>query len=286
MTPRFSVIEYTTPHLTFEEDVAVLSEASSDGIGIVEAKLLDDDRSLQLLHLSGLRVSSFHPACGAILPAGELDSPADPDARIGLICDSIRRMYPFSPDSCFITTGPVGGYTFAQAREIVVNGIRKAASVAAECGMRLGLELMHPSLASIFGFVNSIPEGIELMDAVDHPNFGLTLDLWHLGSSPTPLADIQRHASRVIAVHVNDRRDPTRSWCDRVLPGDGTVDLPGALASLESGGFAGWYELEIISDDGSIANDFPDSLWKLPPLGIVSDGRAKFLAAWEARSGG
>jgi sugar phosphate isomerase/epimerase len=284
MGPRFSVLENTTPHLTFAEDVSVFGKVGAEGIGIIENKISDYDLSLRLVQASGLEVSSFFPACSSILPEQPGEQPADPESRIQLLCDSIRRMRPFSPSSCFISTGPAGSYTPAQAYEIVVSGIRRASAVAAECEMRLALELLHPSLSSIFGFVNSIPAGIELMEAVDHPNFGLTIDAWHLGSPPTLLTDIRQNAASIIAIHVNDRRSPTRSWCDRVLPGDGIADLPGIFASLKDGGFEGWYELEVLSDDGSVENDFADSLWKLPPQEMVKDGRAKFLAAWEASS--
>ena len=42
MTPRFSVIEFTTPRLSFAQDLAVYREAGVDAIGIVEEKLSDD----------------------------------------------------------------------------------------------------------------------------------------------------------------------------------------------------------------------------------------------------
>jgi len=54
------------------------------------------------------------------------------------------------------------------------------------------------------------------------------------------------------------------------------------LRSLDEGGFDGWYELEILSDDGRVEQEFPDSLWKRDPLELVRSGRAKFMAAWEA----
>jgi sugar phosphate isomerase/epimerase len=286
MNPRFSVIEQTTPYLTFAEDVAGYQYVGADGIGIFENKLTgDDDASLALLRESGLAVSSFHPLISSILPSGPASDPFDPQARIDAICQSIRRIAPFAPDSVFMGTGPLGSYPRDQAWEIVVDGIHRIAGVAQECGTRLALELLHPSLSDIFGFVTSIPAGIELADAVSHPNFGITIDMWHLGSPPGLLDQVRKIIPHLVAVHVNDRRDPTRSWCDRVLPGDGVADVRGILGALDDGGFDGWYELEIISDDGSVENDFPDSLWKRPPLELVSDGRAKFLAEWEARRG-
>jgi sugar phosphate isomerase/epimerase len=86
-----------------------------------------------------------------------------------------------------------------------------------------------------------------------------------------------------VGVHVNDRRALTRSWKDRVLPGDGVIDLPAILGALEAGGYDSWFDLEIFSDNGAFGDDYPDSLWKLPPVEVVRRGHAGFRRAWEAR---
>ncbi len=89
--------------------------------------------------------------------------------------------------------------------------------------------------------------------------------------------------SDFVMVHLNDWRDPTRSWCDRVLPGDGIADIPGIFRALDEGGFEGWFELELFSDDGKFGNDFEDSLWKWDPVELVRTGRDKAYALWEKR---
>ena len=111
----------------------------------------------------------------------------------------------------------------------------------------------------------------------------MAIDVWHVSERPEPLADLREHASRIASVHVSDRRAPTRTWCDRVLPGDGVADLAGIYRSLEAGGFDGWFELEVISDDGSVEVEYPDSLWKRDPRELVAAGRAQFISTWEAR---
>jgi sugar phosphate isomerase/epimerase len=98
--------------------------------------------------------------------------------------------------------------------------------------------------------------------------------------SPGVLDAVRRFAPRIASVHLNDRRVPTRHWCDRVLPGDGGGDVGGVLEALVAGGYRGWCELEIASDDGRVANDFPDSLWKLDPADLVRAGRERFLRLW------
>jgi sugar phosphate isomerase/epimerase len=82
---------------------------------------------------------------------------------------------------------------------------------------------------------------------------------------------------------VNDFREPTRSWCDRVLPGDGVADLPAILGALDAAGWDGFYDLEIFSDDGTFGNAFADSLWQMPAPELARRGREALERAWAAR---
>jgi hypothetical protein len=42
-SPRFSVSEFSTLNLTWEEDLAAFAAGGAEGIGIAEAKLPEDD---------------------------------------------------------------------------------------------------------------------------------------------------------------------------------------------------------------------------------------------------
>jgi sugar phosphate isomerase/epimerase len=139
---------------------------------------------------------------------------------------------------------------------------------------------MHSSISADFSFLTTLPDTVRLLDEIDEPNTGILFDIWHLWDTPDLLEHIRRYARRFVGVHLNDRREPTRSWCDRVLPGDGSADLDGILRALADGGFDGWFELEVLSDDGTFGNDFPDSLWHLDPVELIREGREKFLRAW------
>jgi sugar phosphate isomerase/epimerase len=98
------------------------------------------------------------------------------------------------------------------------------------------------------------------------------------------LDEIAAHADRLAGVHVNDRREPTRGWADRVLPGDGVIDLPAILAALDGAGWDGFYDLEIFSDNGAFGSAYEDSLWDLPPTELASRARESFMACWNGRT--
>jgi sugar phosphate isomerase/epimerase len=70
------------------------------------------------------------------------------------------------------------------------------------------------------------------------------------------------------------------------LPGDGVADVAAFLQALHSGGYQGWFELEVLSDDGAFGHDFPDSLWKQDPIELMRAGREKSLALWPATPAG
>jgi sugar phosphate isomerase/epimerase len=113
---------------------------------------------------------------------------------------------------------------------------------------------------------------------------GLVFDTWHLWDTPALADEIARFGDRFVAVQVNDWRRPTRSWCDRVLPGDGVIDLASVLDAVEATGWAGCYDLEVFSDDGTFGHAFEDSLWRLSPRELAARGRARFTELEETSS--
>ena len=92
---------------------------------------------------------------------------------------------------------------------------------------------------------------------------GILFDTWHLWDSDLE-ADLDAYGDRIVGVHVSDVREPTRSFADRLLPGDGVADIPRLLGLVDRAGWDGFYELEIFSDNGAFGLAHPDSLWDVP----------------------
>jgi sugar phosphate isomerase/epimerase len=285
-SPPLSVNQVTTPHLSFPEALDVYREAGVDAIGIIDSQALrDDPHALERLRSSGLRAGFCILSTTSVLPlplGGPYAGVQDPEARVDEMCESVRRLAPFDPVFCMVSPGPSGDLGEDEAAEIVARGVKRVAQAAGDVGVTVALEPFHPTLREFFSSGNSIPEAVALLEAVDEPNVGILFDIWHLWDSPGLLDQIRENAHHVLGVHLDDWREPTRSWCDRVLPGDGVADVEGILRAFDEAGFAGWYELEIMSDDGTYGDDFPDSLAKRDPLELIREGREKFLRAWRA----
>jgi len=288
-SPPFSVGEYTTPGLSFAEDLDAYREAGAQGIGIDAGLKLDGSEEarasdLELLRESGLKATFLFPAVPSVLPMTLMQlGDDDPDLRVAAMCRGIRGLAPFEPISFIFATGPLGDDEPERAHEIAVDGLRTIARAAADVGARIAIEPMHSSIAADYSWITNLPDAVALLDDIAEPNTGIMFDVWHLWDTPGLLDEIRRHAHRFVGVHVDDWRDPTRNWCDRVLPGDGIADVTGILGALDDGGYDGWYELEIFSDDGRFGSEWEDSLWKLDPVEFVRMGREKFERAWHDR---
>ena len=62
-----------------------------------------------------------------------------------------------------------------------------------------------------------------------------------------------------------------------------TSTCPAFFGALDAGGFKGWYDLEVFSDDGRWAEAYPDSVYKLKPVDAAKRGVAGFRKAWDER---
>jgi sugar phosphate isomerase/epimerase len=179
-----------------------------------------------------------------------------------------------------VGTGPLRPGDPAAAWSWTVDGLRRVAREAAELGLRVAVEPLHSSLGADWTFLSDLDRTVALLTDIDEPNVGFLFDVWHLWDSRDVHALLREHVDRVFAVHVDDWREPTRSWADRALPGDGIADVRGFLAILREGGYDDWLELEIFSDDGSIETAFPDSLWRWEPVELVRAGRERTERLW------
>ncbi len=286
--PKFSVSQITTFHQTFEEDLASYVAAGVEGIGIWQFKLPEDGNDAEVLAQlkdSGLKATTMIPGTLSVHPV-PFPGPDDPSERVAELCDAIRRFAPFEPEVVLVLPGaPAAGLDPAEARRITVEGFREAARVAAEHGLTLGLEPLHRDIYGTWTTVYTIPQTIDLIDEIGEPNIKLLFDVYHLHDTDDVIADTVKYGSRIApSVHICDWRDPTRNDFDRVLPGDGIIDLPAVFGALDVAAHPQWVDLEIFSDDGSFSElDFEDSLWKQKPADVIARARAGFDAAWEAR---
>jgi sugar phosphate isomerase/epimerase len=281
----FSISQVSTLAASFAEDVRAYAAAGVDGIGVWELKLGDrpDDEALEQLAASGLGSASAVPVVPSILPLPLLPGPEDPAQRIESLQASVHRLAAFSPSAVLCFTGPAGDRDPDEARRIAVDGLRAVAREAELAGVRLALEPFQREGLEDWSLISTLSEAAELIDEVGSDAVGIQFDLWHLWNSADVLEELPRHAHLIAGVHVNDWREPTRGWADRVLPGAGAADLPAILGVLEDVGWDGFYDLEIFSDNGAFGSAYPDSLWDVDAAEVARRGREAFFNCWSER---
>jgi sugar phosphate isomerase/epimerase len=266
---------------SFADDLRAYAAAGFDGIGIWELKLGEgsDEEAREQLAASGLGSATAVPAVPSILPLPLLPGPDDPQQRIASLCASVHRLARFEPSAVLCFTGPAGDLDAADARAIAVDGLRTLAREAESAGVRLALEPFQREGVESWSLISTLGEAAELIDEVGSKAIGIQFDVWHLWNSDV-LEELPRYAHLLAGVHVNDWREPTRGWADRVLPGNGCADLPAILGVLEEVGWEGFYDLEIFSDNGAFGDAYPDSLWDLDAAELARRGREAFTQCW------
>lgn len=280
--PVFAVNEFTTKPLNFERDLALYQKLGVTGIEVAENKLSTDvgEAREQLAQLddAGLHITSVQPRVHSIFPNRMAEQPADPQER----AEAIQRTIDFFSDvPCTVDaplplvtiTGRAPDYDFRIAWKIAGDLYGELARYAADRGLRLAFETLHPVLMNVDTFICSLGDAVRLHEVVDHPNFGLVFDVWHLWPEPNLRQRAKALAERFFIAHFSDwPHGGPRHVDDRVIPGQGTLDLSELRRALQAAKYAGPYVLEILSD-----KNLPDSLWQADPAEVIEESR-KYLA--------
>jgi sugar phosphate isomerase/epimerase len=278
MSVPFGVSEYTTWPLSFEEDLALFAEAGVGYVEICEAKLdaADPHPQLRALKESGLRVSSVQPRLHSLFPDRPRPDPASPGERMLRLRGTIALFGRHFPGATLVTiTGAAPGGDYDLAYRTAVREYREIARVAADHGVRIALEPLNPILMNADTFVCSLAQAGRIVDEVDHPQFGMFLDVWHFWEDAGAADQIRNYAGRIFGVHVNDWRTP-RAFGDRHLPGEGVIPLVPLLRTIRGTGYTGAYTLEIFSE-----LRLSGSLWA-DPRRTVLEGKRAFGEIWKS----
>jgi sugar phosphate isomerase/epimerase len=122
--------------------------------------------------------------------------------------------------------------------ERLIAGCRRLCAEAQRLGVRLAFE-PEPGM-----FIDTMDRFADLRARVDHPLFGLTIDIGHLHcQGETPIAvHLRRWRDLLWNVHIEDMR---RGVHDHLMFGKGEIDFPPVLRTLGEIGYAGGVHVEL-----------------------------------------
>lgn len=147
------------------------------------------------------------------------------------------------------TDEPVAEYTSRFIRRL-----RECAKVLDAHGIRFGLEWVGPKTLRTLkhDFIHTLPGLLEMIGAIDVPNVGVLFDSFHWFTSGATRDDILAlKPEQIVLVHINDAPDkPADEQIDdqRLLPGEGIIDLQGMLSALKAIGYDSYVSVETFSD--------------------------------------
>ena len=254
--------------LPLPEKIRIAAEAGYDAIEPWNDEVTEflatggrPDDLRRMIDERGLRVVSMI-ALGGWADAAEADLPTVRD-------DCLRRIEQAAALGCpTIVASPPGGM-------VDLERAAERFAMLAEWGASLGV---RPSM-EFLGFVAGVRSlsaawAIALGSGVAEPT--IVPDVYHLLRGGGTLDDLlQLDGSRYAIVHWNDlpaRPPPTEQTdADRVMPGEGVVDLGRVVRNLHAVGYGGPISLELFNPD----------LWQQDPLAVARRGLDRMRAAFE-----
>lgn len=156
---------------------------------------------------------------------------------------------------------------------VAVRRLRLCAQMLGAYGIRLGLEYVGPHHLRTrwqHPFIWTMEETQAFADAIGERNVGLLLDAYHWYTTGQTTADLALlRPSDIVHVHINDAKPvPVEEALDndRLLPGEGVIDLAGFLRSLQSTGYDGAVTIEVLTP--SAPTDAPEQLVSRAKAGL------------------
>ncbi|QZY50774.1 sugar phosphate isomerase/epimerase family protein [Leucobacter tenebrionis] len=237
---------YRSP-FTLEERIAATAAGGWTGFGLVHADLMEFQRARPLEDIR--RLLDDHGIEQLELELIE-DWWADDDRRSA--SDAVRHDIFAAAEVLGAATVKVGPDTAAPADpERFAESFDALATEAAEHGTRVALEFLPFAHT-----MHDLEAGIELVTGVDNPAGGLCLDIWHVARPGTDYSVIAESlpGRYLFAVELNDASTrPVGSLFEdtvhrRLLPGQGSFDVPGFINAVRRTGYRGMWGVEMLSD--------------------------------------
>ena len=137
-----------------------------------------------------------------------------------------------------VPTVSLNKVTRGEIHKSAISCLKEMGKLAADYDMRVSVEFIGHPAASI----NTFGEAYEIIQAVDLPNVGITLDCFHFHGMDSKIEDLAKaDGKKIFIVHLNDTEDfPIGALLDedRLWPGTGCINLDEIFQTLKKIGWA------------------------------------------------
>ena len=256
----------TTKSWSLAEAIEGYSKVGVSGITVWRQHLEPQGatESGKMLRDSGLAVVSL--CRGGFLPS---DTEAGRKRAIDENRRTIDEAVAIGAPLIVLVCGAVPGMPLSEARRQIIDGIAAVLPQAASGGVKLSIEALHPMYADDRCAVNTLKQANDMVEALDTPNVGVTVDVYHLWWDPDLEREIVRAGRSILSFHVCDWRTPTRDILnDRTVMGEGCINIREIRGWVEATGFNGYNEVEIFSSE----------YWAMDPGKYLEKIKAAYLS--------
>jgi sugar phosphate isomerase/epimerase len=244
---RLSLNQKTIDRWSVAEAVAGCRRAGLDWIGLWREPVADLglSQTAALVRDAGLRVST--------LCRGGFFATDDPEERARRAADNrsaVDEAVALGTDVLVLVCGGIADGDLDRSRAQVAEGIADLAPYAADRGVRLGIEPLHPMFCADRSVIVTLAQALDVAEQFPSGVVGVVIDTFHLWWDPDVWHQISRAAGRIVSYQVCDLLVPLPDpLLGRGLPGDGPIDFARFGAAVAAAGYDGPIEVEIFNAD-------------------------------------
>ena len=245
---RLSLNQATVKYWSLPQAVQGCLRAGVPAIGLWREPVAEVglDRAAHLIRESGLRVSTY---CRGGFLTG-------PDRRAAL--EDNRRAVDEAaelgaPVLVMVVGGmPEGDRDLVAIRERMAQSLAELVPHAAERGVQLGLEPLHPIFCADRAVLSTLGQALDVAECFPAEQVGVVVDAYHVWWDPQVWEQIARAGAggRISSFQVCDWVLPLPSdpLLGRGMVGDGHADVGALRRAVDAAGYEGDIEVEIFNE--------------------------------------
>ncbi|MEU8823217.1 sugar phosphate isomerase/epimerase family protein [Streptomyces sp. NPDC048636] len=247
---RLSLNQETVRQWSLPELAEGCAAAGVRGVGLWRGPVqaYGVEAAARLMRTAGLTVTS--------LCRGGFFTADDPAERASALDDNraaLDEAATLGTGTLVLVSGglPPGSRDLSGARERVADALGELSPYAAERGVRLAVEPLHPMYAADRCVVSTLAQALDLAERFPAERVGVVVDTYHLWWDDTVAAQIARAGAggRIAAFQLADWITPLPAGVllGRGQLGDGSIDLRWFRERVDAAGYDGPIEVEIFS---------------------------------------
>ncbi|OIV35553.1 sugar phosphate isomerase [Mangrovactinospora gilvigrisea] len=269
---RLSINQRTVKQLSVPELADGCARLGIPGVGLWREPVqeLGVEAAAKAVRDAGLSVTS--------LCRGGFFTSEDPAERARALDDNRRAIDETAglgaPELCLVSGGlPAGSRDVDGARERVVDALAELAPYAAEHGVRLCVEALHPMFASDRCVVTTLGQSLDIAERFPAEQVGVMVDAYHIWWDPQVWEQIRRagEGGRISCYQISDWVTPLPEGVllGRGQIGDGCIELRRMREAVDAVGYAGRpIEVEI----------FNPGLWERDGFAVLREIAERYSA--------